>query len=312
MYYCANKQSSSWLILMMMLVSAAFVAQPREARAQAWVAPPNSFNASLSYQFSRSSGIVETPSLIISGEPVIGHSVILGAEYVPLDRLSVGVALPFMMVKYAGDGTLFPRHGRYDDGDFHGTLQDLRLQARYQVLREVVALSPHIAGTIPVRDYETVGYAHVGRGLMQLHLGASIGRTLDPYVPNLYLHGQYEFTLSQRYDETEETREVGQNRSDAAVQVGYFLLGGKLEMNLGANFRFAHGGIHFIDWQMLSPDLQMYHDPLLHEEYILVGGGASYSLTDTLHLSAAVRLFVRGENTTNAHSVTVGASWDIL
>jgi hypothetical protein len=276
----------------------------------AWVGAERSLSASLDYNFSTSQNIVESPENSIRNRPIVSHIVSVGAEFVPLERLALNVTVPIVMVKYTGDDSGFGRHGRYDDGDLHATLQDFRSTLRYQVLRDAISLSPHIGVTIPMSDYETVGYANAGRGLKQAHFGLALGRTLAPSVPNLYFHLQYEFTLSEKYDETEITREIGQNRSDLAVQLGY--LRNKLELNVGANFRFAHGGINFEDFREWTEDERLFHDPLLREEFILVGGGAGYSVTDKLRLTAIARAFIRGYNTRNAHLFGVGASWDIM
>jgi hypothetical protein len=211
-----------------------------------------------------------------------------------------------------------PAHGEYDDGDMHTTLTDLRLGARYQLLREIVAFAPHIGGSIPVTDYENVGFANAGRGLKQLHLGASLGRTLDPVLPNLFVHGTYEFSLVERFDDTsteeeaEITKEVGQNRSDVALMLGYFFLEGDLRLNLGYNWRIHHGGVDFTE--LGSPDSPMYryHDPLLNEEFMLLGGDIGYDLTDRLSINASTRFFLRGYNTRDANLFSLGLSFAVL
>jgi hypothetical protein len=293
------------------LVIFAITTASQDAFAQAWVGVEKSLSASLGYDFAPSNAIVETPSVVIKGEPIHSHVVTVSAEYVPIERLGITAQLPMVSVKYLGSGMLFPRHGRYDDGQLHTTLQDFRLTTRYQVLQELVALSPHLAATIPVADYETVGYANAGRGLKQVHAGVSVGRTLDPVLRNLYLHAQYEFTFSERYDATAETRTINQNRSDASFQAGY-VISDKAEVNLGTNIRIPHGGINFIDWNMLSMDMRDYHDPLLRESFVLVGGGGSYGITENIRLNALARFFVHGQNTRNAHIFGASVSWTVL
>jgi len=295
------------------------VSYERAAGAQAWVDPAGSLSTSVDYEFSPSSAVVETPDRSFDGEPITAHMISLGAEYVPIDRLGLQVSLPLLAVKYGGDGMPFPQHGSYDDGSFHTTLTDVRLNARYELLRDIIAFTPQIGVSVPVKKYEHVGFANAGRGLKQLHMGASIGRTLEPVVPNLFFQAQYEFSLVEKFDDTATpeqaavTKTFGQNRSDVSFLVGYFLLGGDLTIDLGLNWRIAHGGMTFED---LPNDpmatLYIYHDPLLKEEFLLVGGDVGYNITDRLSINATTRLFVRGSNTRDANIFGLGLTFAIL
>lgn len=281
------------------------------ARAQgAWVGAERSLSASLDYNFSTSSEIVESGDIPPLDEPIVAHSITLGAEFVPVDRLAVNVAVPIMAPKYNGVGKNFPPHGDYDDGDLHPTLQDLRLTTRYQLLQEVVALSPHLGVTVPMMDYESIGYASAGRHLKQLHLGLAIGRTFEPALPRLYFHLQYEFTLSEKYGETAITEQIGQNRSDLAFQIGWLF--DKLELNVAANMRIPHGGIAFADAGAWSMDELMFHDALLKEGFTLVGGGLAYSVTEKIRINVLARFFISGENTRNSNLFGGGVSWDLM
>jgi hypothetical protein len=299
---------------------AAFVilcAGARAARAQAWVDPAGSLTTSLDYAYSPSDSVVITPDRDAPGESITAHTISLGVEYIPIENLGVQASLPIVATKYSGDGMPAPRHGEYDDGDMHTTLTDLRLGLRYQLLREIVAFTPHIGGSIPITDYENVGFANAGRGLKQLHAGASLGRTLDPVLPNLFVHASYEFSLVESFDDTmteeeaEVTKDVGQNRSDVAFLLGYFFLDGDLRINLGYNWRIHHGGINFTDYTVGST-LDMYHDPLLNEEFMLLGGDIGYDLTDRLSINASTRFFLRGYNTRDANLFGLGLTFAIL
>jgi hypothetical protein len=294
-----------------LLISSLLLAGNADAQG-AWVDPAGSLSGSLDYVMGPSNAIVETPDLEFEDEPIISHTISLGAEYTPIEDLAVEASLPLVLVKYQGDGESFPPHGNYDDGDYHKTLQDFRLGARYQLLREIVAFSPHIAGSIPVRDYENQGYASAGRRLKQLHLGASVGRTLDPILPNLFVHATYEFSLVEKLDATPETEEVGQNRSDLAFLLGYFFLDGDLSLDVGANWRIAHGGIEFTEYGDYAQSVQDYHDALLREEFILVGGDVGYKITDRFSVDATARFFVRGYNTRDSNIFGLGLTFAVL
>ncbi|HWM86698.1 MAG TPA: hypothetical protein VNO33_12690 [Kofleriaceae bacterium] len=291
----------------------------RTAGAQAWVDTPGSLAASLEYVFAPSTAIVNDPDEEFDNEDITAHTVSVGLEYTPIEDLGLDLTVPMVATKYGGEGTSFPPHGDYDDGDLHTTLQDLRLNARYQLLHEIVAFAPHIGGSIPLSDYETIGFANAGRGLKQLHVGASIGRTLDPVLPNLFVHATYEFSLVERFDDTngdeaaaEMTKDIGQNRSDVSFLLGYFFLDGDLSLDVGLNWRIHHGGIDFSELGAPGGPMYVYHDPLLNEEFMLVGGDVTYNITDRISVNGTTRFFLRGYNTRDANLFGLGLSFAIL
>jgi hypothetical protein len=282
------------------------------AHAQAWVEPKGNLNFSFDYSYATATELVENSDISVPNVDDEHHAFVLGAQYVPIDRLALQLAVPIYMLKYKGQVVHVPTPGQWDDGKYHTTLQDLRFGARYALIEELVALAPHVAISIPMADYAVIGNTTAGRGLKQLHVGASVGRTLEPLLPTLYLHGQYEFSLVEKYDATPETEEVGQNRSDLSFQMGYLFLDGDLDVNVAALIRIPHGGINFVDWAMLSEAEQLHHDPLLRERFFSVGGGAGYYITDDLKVSALARFFVSGENTLNTNQFSIGVSWDAM
>ena len=295
----------------------------RSASAQgAWVDEAGSLSAGLDYSFNSSPDVVADSDLKFEGEDITAHSVSLSAEYTPIENLAVDATLPMTMLKFGGgaDAPGDP-HGDYDDGDFHTTLTDLRANVRYQVLRDIVALSPHLGFTLPVADYETQGFAGAGRHLKALHLGASVGKLFDPFAPNLFVQATYEFTLAEKFDQTntesegDVTKEIGQNRSDVSAQLGYFFLDGDLRINAGFNWRVYHDGIAYEDLGASIPltDARFtYHDALLDEEFTLLGGDVGYNITDRISVDATSRFFVAGSNTLNGMRLGLSLTFGIL
>lgn len=283
---------------------------PGVAAAQAWVDDKGSLDVSLDYNLGISSKVV-------GGEedfPDAGsttHQLTLGAEYVIISKLAASIQVPFAMLKYTGDQALYPHAGggEYDDGDLHATLTDLRAGVRYQVLEEPFALAPHLAFSIPMADYETVGNTVAGRHLMALHLGVSAGYIIGEAS---YIHAMYEFSLVQKYDRTDVTADYGQNRSDVVLTIGHKLMDQRLDLSIGANARLTHGGVGFDDFPTLPPDAQMYHDAILDEDIFLVGAGVGYQITDTIGVTLGARVFVTGSNTQNASVIGAGVNWTAL
>jgi hypothetical protein len=285
-----------------------------DAHAQAWVGDKGALDLSLDYNFATSDKVVVDSGTDFTNAGTTTHQLTLAGEYIPVDRLAVNVALPFVLLKYNGTvpviaGYVHPGGGSYDDGSTHATLTDLRVGARYQVLEEPFALSPHLAVSIPVANYETVGNTVAGRHLKALHAGLGIGRVIGEAT---YVHLLYEFSLVEKYDRTADTQKVGQDHSDFAFTVGHKLLDQRLDLHLDANGRVTHGGVNFSELGTLAPDDAMFHDPLLAENIFLVGGGVGYQLSNALAASLSARLFVAGKNTQNASVIAAGVTWSPL
>jgi hypothetical protein len=289
-------------------------AMATDAHAQAWVPDKGGLGVSLDYNFFTSSKVVTDTDLEFDDAGSTGHQITLGAEYAPIDKLGITASLPVVMLKYTGsDAFVHPGGGEYDDGDFHTTLTDLRAGARYQVLAEPLAIAPHLAFSIPVADYETVGNTVAGRHLKMAHIGASFGYIIGVAT---YLHFSYEFTLAEKYDRTADTEKYTQNRSDFAFTAGTKVLDYRLDLHLGANYRMGHGGVNFSEFEAgeLTMDEALYHDAILDEHVMLVGGGVGYDLTNTLTATLDVRVFLAAlsQNTLNASVVALGFSWTPL
>jgi hypothetical protein len=276
------------------------------ARAQAWVDEKGAASMDLTYQFGRAQIVVVGPDAPVQDfdrAPTRTHTLSLSGEFVPVERLGITVDIPLVAIKYLRPELDHFPPGEWDDGDMHWSLQDLTAHARYQLPTEALAISPSIGFTVPLMDYAVNGFSAIGRHLKQLHLGAAIGRTLDPVAPNLYFGASYQFTLSERFDQTDSaqtaafTEVIGQNRSDVEFEIGYLFLEGKLALNLAGNYRVTHGGINFTDFNTLPAEAVTWHDPLLAEEFLYLGGGATYAVTDAVSVALFARFFVRGFNT---------------
>jgi hypothetical protein len=304
----------SRIVLGSLTLSLAIVAPQAASAQQAWVGEPSSLSVALDYSYSRSDEILageEEPTFL---DPIFSHTAALGVEYTPIEKLGLMATLPVVASSYdyqREPGNLAP-HGRYDDGDTHAAVQDFRLDVRYMVLDDVVTLSPHVSVSIPMSNYETVGYAAAGRGLKMLIFGAALGKYFTSGVPDLYIHGRYEFRLTESYETAfPETAEYAQNKSFMDMLLGYYVLD-KLEINAAASLQLAHGGFEFDNYDDEPEVAQEFHDALLAESFLHVGGGISYQALETLRVSAFVRFFMWGENTRNSDVYGLGVSWDAM
>jgi hypothetical protein len=301
----------------------------QRAAAQAWVPDEGSLSISLNYDFSPSTAIVES---VKEGSPpgteapelpfnITSHSIALGVEYVPIENLGLRLSVPLIGATLDPESARNPAdpsmklddflHGPCDDGSMCWSIQDARLDARYMIIDDPVAFSVLVGGSLPLANYPHLGSAGIGRGLKQLHLAAAAGVSF-PFLPELYAHVRYEFSLVESTSTGIPTVDAhSQNKSDIGAQIGYFILP-ELEINVGMDLRFAHGGFNFVDWDFSdvkqTPE-QDFHDMILRENFFLIGGGASYDITESLTVSLVTRFFISGTNTRNAHHFGGGLSY---
>jgi hypothetical protein len=266
------------------------------------------------YNASPATAIVESQGAKIEGVRSLVHTIAFGLEYVtPLEGLAISANLPLLGLKYQGsDSEFIVAHGSLDDGKTHFVLQDFRADIRYAPIQDLFALAINIGGSIPTQDYETQGFASVGRGTKRLHMGLSIGRTLEPILPRLYFHAQYEFTLSEGFKtDFTETGDYAQHSSSIAAQIGYFILP-SLQINVATDIRLSHGGIDFVAWNDLPEVARDFHDGILKENVYLIGGGIGWEVVRGLTINAIARIFIGGKNTRNAHIFGGGVSYQIF
>ena len=282
------------------------------AHAQAWVSPKNTLSTTLDYNYVASGKIIETEGMEFDGADNLNHSILFGLEYAPIEKLAVSLSVPLMGVRWDGDTAFMhdPDRAPYDDGDTHFTLQDARLDARYMVLTDPVAITPLLGVSVPTHDYPRVGFTAPGRRLKRAHAGLSVG-WLPTFLRGAFLQASYEFSLVESLEtEFEETAEYGQNRSQAGMQIGYFVMP-ELQFHAAVDYANTHGGVDFVDLTGPNDDpVILYHDSLLDEDLLLLGGGAGYQITPSLQANLYFRLFMDGQNTRDSNVFGLGLSWD--
>src|SRR5882757_7527864 len=73
-----------------------------DAHAQAWVADKGALDLSLDYNFATSDKVVGDKNIEFPDAGTRTHQLTLGAEYVPIAKLAVNVALPLALLAYTG------------------------------------------------------------------------------------------------------------------------------------------------------------------------------------------------------------------
>jgi hypothetical protein len=276
------------------------------ALAQAWLAPKGEASFGAAYQ-----NIYTRYHLFSEGEEFDGGRIrmnmaVFGLTYSFTDRLAASASVPYVIVRY--DGTtphVAPGFEYVDDGSYHGTFTDLRLDLRYNVLREPAMVTPFVSAIIPTRDYATFAHAAPSSGLEQYLVGFSAGRRLDPILDAGFAQLRYSFAFA------EKVLGVSHNRSNVDLEIGYFLTP-SLGLSALGSYQRTHGGIELplpgtpAATAFRGTPYYVHHDQLAQSNFVNVGGIVSYALNGTVDLFASYQTMVWGRS---LHAIQPGLAF---
>jgi hypothetical protein len=275
---------------------------PYSVCAQAWLFPKGEGAVSLSYQ-----NIYVRKHVFALGEAfdrghIVSHGAIVGVDYSLANRLAVRLSLPYIAAKYNGP---FPHQLPVDGGRYHSSAQDLTIDLRYNVARRPLVITPFFTAVLPSHGYEYFAHSAVGRNVREYHVGANLGRRLNPVLPKAYLQARYSYAYVQRiYD-------VSPNRSNVEAQLGYFLKPG-LSISAAGYWMDTHRGMPHpfgVPFSGVSEEKYRQHDQIGKARLLDLGGGLSYSVNPSLQVFVSVARSVGGRNNhLRAAVITVGFS----
>jgi hypothetical protein len=252
--------------------------------------------------------------LVPTKEVDIGHiysnSLLADMTYGLTDRVAIGIGLPWVATRYNGAAPHpladFSGPNPVDDGTWHSTAQDVRVDLRYNVTRNFlnagVVVTPFVGSVTPSHDYTDFAHAGFGRDLNEVQLGASVAKLFEQGVPGLLLQGSYSYGV------VEQVVDVSHNRSLASLEAAYFATP-SLRLLALASGQVTHGGIDFygsaISRVLLTTDQFIHHDQIVRENILTLGGGLSYSLNESLDLFGSAMHTVAQRN---GHALDLGLS----
>jgi hypothetical protein len=275
------------LLLVAPLADAAF--------AQAWVPGEGEGTVSVLYQGANSLYHYKPTAKVDLGR-IDSHALVLDTTYGLTDKIAVDVALPFVVSKYTGTQ---PHPTSLDDGNYHGTIQDVRLDLRYNMTRRRrMAFTPFVGTVMPSHDYEYYAHSAPGRRLRELQVGAYAAKLLDPILPGVFVQARYGYGFVER------VLDISHNRSMADLEVGYFFTPSIRSFAL-LNGQYTHGGIDLPAVGVLPPDIRPFHDQIDRVHFLNVGAGTAVSLTDKVDLFASALHNVAGRN---GHALNLGVN----
>ena len=285
------------------------------ARAQAWLPAKGEGSVSLLYQdvFVRDHYSGTTP---VDGGQIWSKTMLVDVTYGVTDNLAITFGVPWVAGRYSGErqhplaDLSGPEPTFYgvqplDDGTYHQTFADVRFDVRYNLTKKGMVLTPFIGTTMPSHDYTSFAHAAPGQKLKVLQIGATGARLLDAIVPGLFVQGTY------AYGFTENVLDISHNRSDVSLELGYFATP-KLRLLALSNGRVTHGGIDMplAPRASLPASQFLNHDRIQREEFLNLGGGASFALSNTIDIFGSLIHTVAGRNGHPIQrGVSLGLSW---
>jgi hypothetical protein len=270
------------------------------ASAQAWVPAKGEGSVSVTYVNDYVKNHVNALGV---RSDVLGrirtHSTITSFEYGITDKFALNVDLAHVASKYIGNTP----HGPQDTGKYHSTFQDLRMELRYNAVKNPLLLTPFIGAIIPTHDYEIRGHSAPGRGFKQLLIGMNAGRQLAGKLRNVYVDGGYYYAIQSRFEGFKL------NRSNAAWEVGW-LANQRLSLRFFGSWQTTHGGVPTGVGFHLDDHEREFHDRITRSKFVRLGGGANFSVKGPLSIHAAYFTTTYARSTHAGGGPAIGISWN--
>ena len=280
---------------------------PISAFSQAFLSPKGEGSVSVLYQYS-----IDRLHAFSDGRTRdVGHmywdTVVLDTDYSFTDRLALRVSLPFLYGKYAGSAPHQIIRGnpstmvQLDDGNYHGTVTDLKIDLRYSATKGKLKIVPDFQATLPAHPYPTLLHAVYGTDSREFRGGVSIGRTLDPIARKAFFQGRYGFGYTPQ-----KFAGVDLKTSYGEFQLGY-LLGRKFIIQGVAYGEYSHNGMLW-DYDLwpgnLTQDQWINHIRASQGKLLDAGVSVGYSLNRSTSMVLSVGHSFWGENTHLRYLIT--------
>lgn len=254
--------------------------------------------------------MVTSDHLLSSGQPLDRgplrqSTVTAGVLYGIADRFAVSAELPYIASKFTLTPGLAPNahdlESKIDDGRYRETFQDFRGAVKYNALKDPLMFTPFVEVVIPSHHYVTFGHSAPGKYLRECHVGADVGRLLNPILPRAYFDLRYTYSFVQKVDD------LNIDRINGDLEVGYFLKPSITIRGIGA-VQKTLGGVE----SLVPPNSPFFpeHDRLERGHYSRIGGGVTFSLPRNLDLYVLVITTLSGKNIQAFTAPVVGLSWN--
>jgi len=272
---------------------------PGLASAQAWVMPGGEGAVTISHQFIASPVHIDrtgTATRELGRETI--HVAVSEVSYGVTDRLTSELSLVGLATRWEGPDR--HRHGPLDTGDFHYSMQDLRVAVRYQLLDGRVKVAPFAAFGGPTTDYESRGHSAFGRHLEEFTLGASLGGS---DAVGAYWQATAAYAIVNDID----SEDFNLDHANADVEVG-LAVGSRFTVRAFGSGQWMWDGLK-VGPQTDHLHLLTDHDRFTQSSFLNLGGGAAVALTPRLDLSVSAFTTVSARNFHAVRALATSLTW---
>ena len=204
--------------------------------------------------------------------------------------LALTAQLAYVSSRYEGNLQI---SSELDDGRWHGTLQDMRIQLRGQLIRAPLIVTPYLSYGFPTTGYLTEGHAAVGRGLTELQLGAFLQYPSRVSAVGPYAHGALAYGI------LEEVGGLNLGRPQLNLELGYRLSWRWRVRGFGA-FAGTTGGVDWVPDNLEDPgiheEFEALHNQVVNSQRLMVGAGSAYQIWDSVGIFGNLAVTAWGEN----------------
>ncbi len=290
-------------------VFAFLIILPVSGFGQAWVPEKGAGSLSISYQNLFIRNHLDSQGRRLNRGHIWADGMSQDFEYGLTHKIALNLSLPYITAKYKG---AFPHlnQGNTDDGNYHGTFQDFRFGLRYKLRMRPLVITPFVEELIPSHSYEIFAHTAVGLGLREFRVGTNLGRRLDPILPKAYFQTQYSYAV------VKSIFDIRPNRSRVNSEFGYFLTK-RLSLSALESLQITHSGLRFPEdfpkaIQTPTNPIWHHHDQLSKENFLNLGLGGSFSVTESVEFFATALTTVWGENGVMAlhRGLSFGVNWN--
>jgi hypothetical protein len=252
----------------------------------------------------------------------------LSGDYAINERWKVYAALPYVRKRFNPSDVEFPTgpgdpHNPnhyywinymppdkrfWDDGEYHGDLQDLSFGLMYRAVDGTAwTVSPYVGYAVPASDYPFFAKASIGGNLWNFPVGIDV--QLVPYFSDWHFHGNLAYVFS------EEPLGVNVDYWLGFLSAGYwfkpnfsvdlFLTGKYLVDGLLIDYDFGNVGVYPDGF---DTELWWQHDRLLRHRMVNLGISIDYYLNQRWQLSGSYYQTIWADQTNevdNAYSIAL-------
>jgi hypothetical protein len=294
-------------------LAACSIAAPGLASAQGWPGPAGTGSITVVFQTIENTGHFLADGSLLRDGKSRNAAVAIDVDYAVTDRLSLSAGIPYVFSKFIGPTSLGPVQPHDACRCWQSAVQDATIGARFALGGRPVAFTPSVAVVIPSHDYEFRGEAVPGRKLSEVRLGVAAGHRIDALSPRLSVQGSYSYAVVQR------VLDVPNNRSNAAVQIG-FSVNRAFEIHGSITWQRTHGGLRtgagpppaagYPYGGITTFERFVQHDRLLRDNSRHAAFGLTYASRRLgIDLFTSYVAFLGGTDTHAGRGLTAGVTW---